>query len=56
MKRTKEQLIEEIQRLEIAASKLTAEAGNSVHSIYSSSLFPKYLKIIRKVQKLRDQL
>ena len=53
MKRTREQLSEEIMRLEIEASNLEQQAGGS---IYGSNLFPKYLKIIRKVQKLRDQL
>ena len=53
MVRTREQLVEEIHRLEIEASRLEAEAGGS---IYGSNLFSKYLKIIRKVQKLRNQL
>ena len=50
---TREQKSEEIMRLEIEASKLEHLAGGS---IYSSNLFPEYLKIIRKVQKLRDSL
>jgi hypothetical protein len=56
MKRTREQLSEEIQHLEIEAGKIVVQAGGHVNNIYSSNLFPKYLKIIRKVQKLRDQL
>jgi len=50
---TREQKSEEIMRLEIEASKIMAQAGGS---IYGSNLFPKYLKVIRKVQKLRDSL
>jgi hypothetical protein len=53
MKRTREQLVEEIQRLEIECSKIVAQAGGS---IYGSNLFPKYLKLSRKVQKLQNQL
>lgn len=53
MKRTRAQLSEEIMRLEIEASKIIVEAGGT---IYGSNLFPKYLKITRKVQKLRNQL
>ena len=53
MVRTREQLVEEIHRLEIEASRLEAEAGGN---IYGSNLFPKYLRITRKVQKLRNQL
>jgi hypothetical protein len=50
---TREQKSEEIMRLEIEASKIVHQAGGS---IYGSNLFPKYLKITRKVQKLRDSL
>jgi hypothetical protein len=50
---TREQKSQEIMRLEIEASKIQQQAGGS---IYSSNLFPKYLKIIRKIQKLRDSL
>jgi hypothetical protein len=53
MKRTREQLVEEIMRLEIECSKIVAQAGGS---IYGSNLFPKYLKLSRKVQKLQNQL
>lgn len=53
MIRTKEQLSEEIIRLEIECSKIVAQAGGK---ILGSNLFPKYLKITRKLQKLRDQL
>lgn len=56
MKRTIEQLSQEIQRLEIEAGKIVAQAGGHINNIYGSNLFPKYLKITRKVQKLRDQL
>jgi hypothetical protein len=56
MKRTREQLSEEIMRLEIEASKIMVQADGQGGHIYSSNLFPKYLKIIRKIQKLRDQL
>lgn len=51
--RTREQLVEEIMRLEIECSKIVAEAGGN---IYGSNLFPKYLKVSRKVQKLQAQL
>jgi hypothetical protein len=50
---TREQKSEEIMRLEIEASKLVQQASGS---IYSSNLFPKYLKLTRKIQKLRDSL
>jgi hypothetical protein len=53
MKRTREQLVEEIIRLEIECSRIVAQAGGS---IYGSNLFPKYLKLSRKVQKLQNQL
>ena len=53
MIRTKEQLAEEIIRLEIECGKIVAQAGGK---ILGSNLFPKYLKITRKLQKLRDQL
>ena len=50
---TREQKSELIMSLEIEASKIQQQAGGS---IYSSNLFPKYLKIMRKIQKLRDSL
>jgi hypothetical protein len=50
---TREQKSEEIMRLEIEASKLQEQAHGY---IYNSNLFPKYLKIVRKIQKLRDKL
>jgi hypothetical protein len=50
---TREQKSEEIMRLEIEASKIQEQAGGN---IYGSNLFPKYLKIVRKIQKLRDSL
>jgi hypothetical protein len=53
MVRTREQLVEEIHRLEVEASRLEAEAGGN---ICVANTFPQYLKIIRKVQKLRNQL
>jgi hypothetical protein len=53
---TREQKSEEIMRLEIEAGKIIQQAGGSVNSIYGSNLFPKYLKIMRKIQKLRDSL
>ena len=51
--RTREQLVEEIIRLEIECSKIVAQAGGT---IYGSNLFPKYSKVSRKVQKLQAQL
>ena len=53
---TREQKSEEIMRLEIEADKIIQQAGGSVNSIYGSNLFPNYLKIVRKIQKLRDSL
>ena len=53
MKRTREQLVEEIIRLEIECSRIVTQAGGT---IYGSDLFPKYLKVSRKVQKLQAQL
>ena len=53
--RTREQLVEEIIRLEIECSKIVAQAGG-MSNIYDSDLFPKYLKLSRKVQKLQAQL
>ena len=53
MIRTTEEKASEIMRLEIEASKIQQQAGGS---IYGSNLFPKYLKIVRKIQKLRDLL
>ena len=55
MVRTGEQLVEEIHRLEVEASRLEAEAGGN-GNICVANTFPQYLKIIRKVQKLRNQL
>ena len=55
MIRTREQLVEEIIRLEIECSKIVAEAGGE-NNIYSSNLFPKYLKLTRKIQKLQNKL
>jgi hypothetical protein len=52
---TREQKSAEIMRLEIEASKIQQQAGGG-GSIYGSNLFPKYLKIMRKIQKLRDSL
>ena len=53
MVRTREQLVEEIHRLEVEASRLEAEAGGNI--CYANT-FPQYLKINRKVQKLRNRL
>lgn len=53
MVRTKEQLVAEIIRLEIECSKIVAAAGGN---ILGSNLFPKYLKVSRKVQKLQAKL
>ena len=53
MTMTREEKSAEIMRLEIEVSKLEHQAGGS---IYGSNLFPKYLKIMRKLQKLRDSL
>jgi hypothetical protein len=53
MIRTKDETVAEIIRLEIEASKIVHQAGGS---IYGSNLFPKYLKLTRKIQKLRDSL
>ena len=53
MKRTREELVEEIMRLEIECSKLEEQAGGN---IYESNLFNEYLKLSRKVQKLQNQL
>lgn len=52
-KKTKEQLVKEILDLEIESGKLEAQAGCSIQD---SKLFSKHLKIIRKLQKLRNQL
>jgi hypothetical protein len=53
MIRTRAQLVEEIMRLEIECSRIVAQAGGT---IYGSNLFPKYLKVSRKIQKLQAQL
>jgi hypothetical protein len=53
MMKTKDQLIEEIMTLEIEASKLVVQANGN---IYSSNLFNQYLKLTRKIQKLRNKL
>jgi hypothetical protein len=50
---TREQKSQKIMELEIEASKIVQQASGS---IYSSNLFPKYLKLVRKIQKLRDSL
>ena len=50
---SREEKSAKIIELEIEASKLVQQAGGN---IYGSNLFPKYLKITRKVQKLRDSL
>lgn len=50
---TREQKSQKIMELEIEAGKLEQQAGGS---IYGSDLFPKYLKLVRKIQKLRDSL
>lgn len=50
---TREQRSQKIIELEIEASKLEQQAGGK---ILGSNLFPKYLKLTRKIQKLRDQL
>jgi hypothetical protein len=50
---TREQKSIKIMELEIEASKLEQGAGGN---ILGSNLFPKYLKLIRKIQKLRDSL
>jgi hypothetical protein len=50
---TREQKSEKIMQLEIEASKIHQQSGGN---IYGSNLFPKYLKIMRKIQKLRDSL
>ena len=51
--KTKDQIIKEIQELELEAGKLIAQIGGN---IYGSNLFPKYLKLTRKIQKLRNKL
>jgi hypothetical protein len=53
MKRTREQLVEEIMRLEIECSKIIEAAGGN---IYNADTFPQYLKLSRKVQKLQAKL
>lgn len=53
---TREEKSAEIMRLEIEVSKLERQAGGKNGSIYGSKLFPEYLKIMRKLQKLRDSL
>lgn len=50
---SREEKIAKIMELEIEASKLLQQADGN---IYGSNLFPKYLKITRRVQKLRDSL
>ena len=51
--RTLDEKVAEIQRLEIECSRIVHQAGGT---IYGSNLFPKYLKLSRKVQKLQAQL
>lgn len=48
---TRDQKSEEIMRLEIEIGKLEKEQGGTY-----GNLFPKILKLIRKVQKLRNSL
>lgn len=50
---TREQKSAKIMELEIEASKLERQASGK---IMNSPLFNQYLKLIRKVQKLRDSL
>ena len=50
---TREQKSQKIMELEIEASKIVQQASGN---IYGSNLFPKYLKLVRKIQKLRDSL
>jgi hypothetical protein len=54
--KTKDQLIQDIMNLEIEASKLVAQAGGNICNIYGSNLFNQYLKLTRKIQKLRNKL
>ena len=49
--KTTEQKVAEIQELEIAISKIQRMQGGQY-----GHLFPKILKLTRKMQKLRDQL
>ena len=49
--KTQEQRVAEIQELEIAIAKLEKEQGGKY-----GDLFPKILKLTRKMQKLRNQL
>lgn len=53
---SREEIVEEIMRLEIESRKLIEQAGGHIHKMYVSNLFPEYLKITRKLQKLRDSL
>lgn len=49
--KTAQQRIEEIQKLEIEIGKLQAQQGGT-----HGNLFPKILKLTRKLQKLREKL
>lgn len=49
--KAKDQIISRIQDLEIKISKLEIEQGGPY-----GDLFPKILKLIREMQKLRDML
>lgn len=55
-RKTKDQIIEQIAQLEIEAGRMVAAAGGTIGKILGHNSFPKYLKVIRKIQKLRDQL
>ena len=48
---TQEQKVQEIMRLEIEISKLEKEQGGRY-----GDLFPKILKLTRKMQKIRNSL
>lgn len=52
-KKSRDQLVAEIMALELEAGALERQAGGS---IYQSNLFNQYLKISRKMAKLRSQL
>jgi hypothetical protein len=50
---TREEKSAKIMELEIEASKLVQQAGGK---ILGSNLFPKYLKLVRKIAKIRNSL
>jgi hypothetical protein len=50
--KTKEQIVEEIQQLELEIGLLLEQQGGSRYG----HQFPKILKLTRKVQKLRNKL